>query len=291
MMAAIVCSFFATFDDPAPYIVGFGYSALFGAIGAAIYLFGILPLATNFEMLTLALAPGLIVCGVFMTKPATALIARLMAVNFATLIAIQNGGIGEFSPFANSTVAVLFGIWSSVVIIRLVRSVGAAWSAHRLERINRESLIDAARHGGSNHGLELAALMLDRVGLIAPRLSALPRDDAEWIADVLADVRVGINVVELRRVRTQLPHNTARAVEHILANAARYYRHSPHQDSVRSLLLHNIDHALELLLAGPENPAQRTAALALVGLRRALFPDAPEFRSPLLLPPPHGVAA
>lgn len=291
LMAAVVCSFFAAFDDPAPYIIGFGYSAILGAIGAAAYLFAILPLATNFEMLTLALAPWLIICGVYMNRPSTALVARLTAVNAATMIAIQNGAVGEFTPFANSTVAVLFGIWSSVVIIRLVRSVGAAWSAHRLERINRESLVDAARHGGSNHGLELAALMLDRVGLMAPRLAALPPDDAEWIADVLAEVRVGINVVALRRVRTQLPPASAQALEHVLANTARYYRYSPPHPGVGSLLLHNIDRTLELLLDEPEHDARRSAILALVGLRRASFPDAPDFRSPLLAPPQTGIAA
>jgi uncharacterized membrane protein YccC len=125
MMAAIACSFFAAFDDPAPYIVSFGYAAVLGAIGAAIYLFAVLPMATNFEMLTLALAPWLIVCGLFMPNPAIGPIARITAVNAATMIAIQNGAVGEFAPFANSTVSVLFGIWSSVVIIRLVRSVGA----------------------------------------------------------------------------------------------------------------------------------------------------------------------
>jgi uncharacterized membrane protein YccC len=291
LMAAVVCSFFAAFDDPAPYIIGFGYSAILGAIGAAAYLFAILPLATNFEMLTLALAPWLIICGVYMNRPSTALVARLTAVNATTMIAIQNGAVGEFTPFANSTVAVLFGIWSSVAIIRLVRSVGAAWSAHRLERINRESLVDAARHGGSDHGLELAALMLDRVGLMAPRLAALPPDDAEWIADVLAEVRVGINIVALRRVRTQLPHASAQAVEHVLANTARYYRYSPPHPGVGSLLLHNIDRTLELLLDEPEHGARRSAILALVGLRRASFPDAPDFRSPLLAPPQTGVAA
>ena len=54
MMAAVACSFFATFDDPAPYIVSFANSAIIGAICAALYLFAVLPLATNFEMLTLA---------------------------------------------------------------------------------------------------------------------------------------------------------------------------------------------------------------------------------------------
>jgi hypothetical protein len=166
------------------------------------------------------------------------------------------------------------------MIIRLVRSVGAAWSARRLERINRESLVDAARHGGTNHGLELAALMLDRVGLIAPRLSALPPDDAEWIADVLADVRVGINIVELRRMRYELPPAAARAIEHVLANTARHFQHSPPSPVVGRQLLKNIDDTLEMLLAGPDNAAERTAILALVGLRRALFMDASDFGAP-----------
>jgi len=280
MMAAIACSFFATFDDPAPYIVSFGYASLLAAIGAAVYLFAILPQATNFEMLTLAVAPWLILCGLYMTRPSTALIARITAVNAATMIAIQNGAVGEFPPFANSTIAVLFGIWSSVEIIRLVRSVGAAWSARRLERVNRESLIDAARHNGSNHGLELAALMLDRVGLMAPRLSALPPDDAEWIADVLANVRVGINIVELRKMSHELPAAPAHAIEHVLANTARYFRHSPASPEIERLLLKNIDDTLEMLLAEPESAAQRTTILALVGLRRALFTEASDFRSP-----------
>ncbi|AGK59134.1 efflux transporter permease, aromatic acid exporter family protein [Hyphomicrobium denitrificans 1NES1] len=291
MMAAIACSFFAAFDDPAPYIVSFGYAAVLGAIGAAIYLFGVLPLATNFEMLMLALAPWLIVCGVFMTQPDTAPIARIAAVNAATMIAIQNGAVGEFALFANSTIAVLFGIWSSVVIVRLVRSVGAAWSAHRLERLNRESLVDAARHGGANHGLELAALMLDRVGLMAPRLKSLPPDDAEWIADFLSEVRVGIHVVEIRRVRRELPPRAARAIEHVLANTARYFREPPHSPRIGPLLLDNIDNALRCLLREPENAAQRTVILGLVGLRRAVFPKAQDFCPPSVSSPQTGILA
>jgi len=291
MMAAIACSFFAAFDDPAPHIISFGYAAVLGAIGAAIYLFGVLPLASNFEMLVLALAPWLIVCGVLMTQPATAAVARGTAINAATMVAIHNGAVGEFEPFANSTIAVLFGIWSSVLIIRLVRSVGAAWSARRLGRINRESLVDAARHGGTNHGLELAALMLDRVGLMAPRLKVLPTDDAEWIADVLAEVRIGINIVEIRRVRRELPPRLARAVEQVLANTARYFDKPPRSPRTGPLLLKNIDRALRQLLRETESDTQKTAVLGLVGLRRALFPDAPDFGQLRISPPQPGGAA
>jgi len=195
MMAAVACCFFAVQDDPAPQMIRFANSAIVGAIGAGVYLFAVLPLATSFEMLALALAPGLLLCGVLMTQPWTAPMAMGAAVNGATMIAIQNGYTGEFAPFANSAVAVITGMWAAAVVTRLVRSVGGAWSAHRLRRINRRSLAEEASEHGSQDGLELAALMLDRVGLIAPRLAALPPDDADWTADLLAEVRVGVNLV------------------------------------------------------------------------------------------------
>jgi uncharacterized membrane protein YccC len=141
MMAAVGGCLFAVQDDPAPTIISFANSAIVGAIGAGVYLFAILPQATSFEMLVLALSPGLLLCGVFMAQPRTAPMAMGAAVNGATMIAIQNGYIGEFMPFANSAIAVVAGMWAAAATTRLVRSVGGAWSAHRLRRINRQSLV------------------------------------------------------------------------------------------------------------------------------------------------------
>jgi uncharacterized membrane protein YccC len=273
MMAAVGCCFFATFDDPAPHIVNFANSAIVGAICAGLYLFAVLPLASTFEMLALALAPWLIICGLFMAQPRTAPFATGVAVNGTTMIAIQNGVIGDFAPFANSAIAVITGMWCAAVTVRLVRSVGGAWSAHRLRRINRESLVSSANHGGANHGLELAALMLDRVGLIAPRLASLPPDDAEWTADLLAEVRSGINIVELRRVRSALSASARSAIELVLDNVAQYFR--SRSEHAGPAVLSTIDHAIWTLLDQKPDTAQREALLGLVGLRRGLFPDAP----------------
>lgn len=194
LMAAVACSFFATFDDPAPYIVAFANAAILGAVCAGIYLFGVLPHATVFEMLILALAPWLVTCGLFMAQPATAPFALGVAVNGGTMLAIQNGTVGEFTPFANSAIAIIVGMWTAAIVVRLVRSVGAAWSANRLRQLNRESLAFSATRGGANDSLELAALMLDRVGLIAPRLASLHPNDAQWMADLIAEVRSGITI-------------------------------------------------------------------------------------------------
>ncbi|WP_411901680.1 FUSC family protein [Methylorubrum thiocyanatum] len=276
MMAAVGCSFFAAQDDPAPFIVSFANSAILGALGAGAYLFAVLPLATTFEMLVLALAPALLVCGVFMAQPKTAPLAMGAAVNGSAMIALQGSYTGDFAAFANSSVAVIVGMWVAAIVTRLVRSVGAGWSARRLRAINRRSLARAAERQGAQNGLELAALMLDRVGLIAPRLAALPSEDAEWTADLLAEVRIGINVVELRRDRRQLSKPARKAVEALLAALSRDFGAEAATPS--RALLDTIDDALGAVSLDARQASGRAALMGLVGIRRGLFPDATPYR-------------
>jgi uncharacterized membrane protein YccC len=284
MMAAVGCSFFAAQDDPAPFIVSFANSAILGALGSRAYLFAILPLATSFEMLVLALAPALLLCGVFMARPKTAPLAMGAAVNGSAMIALQGSYSADFTAFANSSVAVVVGMWVAAIVTRLVRSVGAGWSARRLRAINRRSLARAAGREGAQNGLELAALMLDRVGLIAPRLSALPSDDAEWTADLLAEVRVGINVVELRRDRRRLSGPAREAVETLLAALARHFEAKPEKPA--PALLDTLDGALDAVSREGRTAPGRAALMGLVGIRRGLFPEAPAYRSSLSTPYP-----
>ncbi|CAX26092.1 putative efflux transporter permease, aromatic acid exporter family [Methylorubrum extorquens DM4] len=277
MMAAVGCSFFAAQDDPAPFIVSFANSAILGALGAGAYLFAILPLATTFEMLALALAPALLVCGVFMAQPKTAPLVMGAAVNGSAMIALQGSYSADFAAFANSSIAVVVGMWGAAIVTRLVRSVGAGWSARRLRGVNRRELARAAERQGAQNGLELAALMLDRVGLIAPRLAALPSDDAEWTADLLAEVRVGINVVELRRDRRRLPKAAREAVEALLTALSRHFRAKP--ETAGPDLLDTIDAALDAVSAEARQAPGRAALMGLVGIRRGLFPGAAPYRS------------
>jgi uncharacterized membrane protein YccC len=277
MMAAVGSSFFAVQDDPAAQIVDLANAGIIGAIGAGVYLFAVLPMATSFEMLALALAPALILCALLMTQPRTALIGLGTAVVGFTLLALQNSYTGDFAAFANSATAVIAGVWIAAIVTRLVRSVGGAWSARRLRRINRRSLAAAAAAHGPEDGLELAALMLDRVGLIAPRLAALPPGDAEWTAELLTEVRVGINLVELRRVRRRLSGASAGEIDRLLSALGPYF----HSDAAHAPaeLLAPIDAALDAVAADEEEPARRRALLGLTDLRRSLFPNAPPYQA------------
>jgi hypothetical protein len=120
----------------------------------------------------------------------------------------------------------------------------------------------------------LAALMLDRVGLLASRLAALPPEDSEWTSELLSEVRVGIDIVELRRGCSQLPAGQAAEIEKLFAMLGRHFR----SDALHpgSALLSEIDLCLDLFVFRAAAPCRKTT-LGLADLRRSLFPDAPPF--------------
>ena len=276
MMASVAFSFFASQDDPAPQIMKFANAGVIGVIGAAIYLFALLPRATTFEMLTLALAPELIACGLAMTQPKWALMGLGAIVFGATIISIQNGYSGDFGPFANGGLAVLVGMWIAALVTRLMRTVEAAFTARRLRRVNRRELVRAALEDRAQDSLELAALMLDRVGLIATQLTAIPVEETEWTVELLAEVRVGINLVELRRAERGLPLAIGAALRAVLLAVARNF--STDESEPPATLLAAIDDTLDLAAANQGATNLRATQIGLYGLRRGLFPDAAPYR-------------
>ncbi|WKW51916.1 FUSC family protein [Rhodomicrobium lacus] len=276
MLASVACCFFATQDDPVPAMIGFATAAILGVVGALFHQFALLPRAISFEMIALALAPGLILSGLLMTNPATAAIGLGTAVNGAMALAIQDHYSADFAAFANSGLALVAGVWIATASIAVFRSLDSGWAARRLHAQNRASLALAASGRGSESGLELAALMLDRVALMATRLSKQPPDKSALSATLLREVRIGINVVELRRVRRQVSKPARLAINQALAEVARHFRSGG--DKPSAALIEAIDAALAVCVREPETSAAQHATLGLAGLRRALFPTAPDPR-------------
>jgi uncharacterized membrane protein YccC len=274
MLAAAGCSLFAAQDDPAVQINGLGKAGMIGAVACAIYLFAILPQTTTFEMVVVALAPGLVLCGLLMTKPRTGIYGLGIVVLGFTLLALQNNYSGDFAAYANSAVAVVIGVWTAALTTQLFRSVGAAWTARRLWRTNRNSLVTAAEDRNDADAVELAALMLDRVGLLASRLAALPPEDSAWTSELLAEVRVGIDLVELQRACSTMTAEQAAEIDRLFTMIGRHFR----SDALhpKEELLKEIDVCLDRFVFRTSGPCRRMTR-ALTDLRRSLFPDAPPF--------------
>ncbi|CAN5309251.1 FUSC family protein [soil metagenome] len=275
MMAAVGCSFFAGQDDPAVGLRFFARWTLVSMIIVAGYLFAILPGISNIEVLIVALAPAFLLFGYLIANPKTFFVGMLLAANTASLMALQATYSADFAAFANGGIAFFVGTEMSAVTILLARSVGAEWSVRRLMRKGCIALAWAAESRGNRDRASFAGLMLNRIGLLAPRLAAMS-DNTLRKVDNLRELRVGLNIVDLRRARHGLSPLTLAAMDAMLEELAAGFRKYD-GGAMPPKLLANIDHALAEAMTETGDDVRRDALIGLVGIRRGLFPAAPAY--------------
>jgi uncharacterized membrane protein YccC len=267
MLAAIMASIFAQLDDPAPAIAKFLQGAVLAVLIAAVLLFGVLPAIDGFPMLVAVLAVIYLPAGAFQAVPAFGAAALAVAACLPTLMALDTSYQADFAVFANGGASVLLGIGLSVVVTRLVRSVGLAWRVQRLAQADQRDLLHVVA-GQPGELRRTVVVMLDRFEALAARLGAT---DArrEGVAE-LADLRASVNVLDLREMSDSLlPDLRQRTAAALGALREELQGRGDAADT-----LARIDDTLTIAMAGPDHAARR-AALSLAGLRLARFPDAP----------------
>jgi uncharacterized membrane protein YccC len=279
LTAATFCSFFAVLDDPAPAIARFLLLTLVSIPIVALYQFAILPAIDGFVMLTVALAPPLLVLGYFMANPKSFPWAIALTLGMANGLALAENFSPDFAGFANSNVAQVVGLTAALVTTRLIRSVGAEWAARRILRAGWRELARVAESQVPADRTRFSVVMIDRLGLVTQRLSlsALEGDFAD--VDALRDLRVGLTMQELQQARPAL----GGAAQPLLNTLGHHFRHLSRGRPSR--LGPSVLETLDTALARAADEASRTplAALgvrALVGLRRNLFPTAPPYAPP-----------
>ncbi|MGY8661131.1 FUSC family protein [Bradyrhizobium sp. UFLA05-109] len=276
MMAAVACCFFAAQDEPARFIRSFGLWSLVAIVVVAIYLFALVPAISHIEVLIAALAPTFLLYGLLIARPATASSGAALAVNTATLLALQSTYSAEFGAFANSTIAFFLGIVAAEVVTRIARGVGAEWIAKRLVLSSWKTLAVAAERRGKHDRAEFAGLMLHRMGLLVQRIAFVSEADRRD-TESLAQLRIGLNIIHLRRARYGLAASTLFVLDDMLDQLAVAFR-SYTGGGMPTELLTRIDAALAAAVEDPNPQAREDALLGLVGIRRGLFPLAPAYR-------------
>lgn len=277
MMAAVACSFFAAQDEPARSIRAFGLFSLVAIVVVAIYQFALVPGISHVEVLIAALAPTFLLYGLLIARPKTAPIGMALAANTATLLALQSTYSADFASFANTSVAFFLGVVIAEIVTRVARGVGAEWIAKRLMTSGWQTLAVAAERRGHRDRAQFAGLMLHRLGLLVQRIAFISESDRRD-ADSLVQLRIGLNIIDLRRARYGLAASTVRAIDEMLDDLAAAFRAHAHE-AMPAELLSCIDAALTAVVKDTNERARDDALLGLVGIRRGLFPDAPAYRS------------
>jgi uncharacterized membrane protein YccC len=280
MMAAVFCCFFATMDDPVPAIHGFLKWTLWSIPISALYVLVLMPTVQDFGMLVVICAPLFLLLGFYLPRPTHFMPAMALIFGVAGTLALHDTASSDLVSFINSMIGQIVGVLVAARVTRLVRSVGADWSARRIQRATWRELGDMAASPQPQYAQSdaYAVRMLDRIGLLAPRI-AQAGGTVEGVAanDALRDLRMGADIAVLQRVRAQLPLASSAA---LLGGISRFFRQRAEgRTNPRPLdLLPQIDEALGAVLAArgtASSAASRSAVTALVGLRRNLFPDAP----------------
>jgi len=274
-LAAIACAFFAAQDDPAPSIIGFLIAAVIALIIDAIYLFAVLPRVQDFEMLVLVFAPVFLVLGALTSMPAAARLSGPISFIAATELALSSSYNGDFTSYVNGAAAAIVGVAATAIIIRIVRSVSAEWTAWRLLRRNRIDIANIATNRSAANLMAFLALMLDRLSLVVPRLAVSAQGADGAAVSALADLRVGVNIINLQREATMQPEQARRAIRTMLDAIGSHYRRRSLDDADMALL-GIIDEAIAAVTRDPAI-ITRELILQLGGIRRALFPYGPPY--------------
>jgi len=275
MMAAVASAFFAAQDDPAPNIIALMVWVTVASLVSGIYLFAIMPALHDFLPLIVTMAPFLLLTGLLTTRPKLFLPGMVLSTNFATLLAVQSHYDANFSVFVNSALSTFIGILFAAVMTRLFRSVGAEWSARRLVRQGWRLIASAAQGHGQRDRDRFIARMLDLLGLLAPRMASLPAESDLAAVDMLDEIRIGLNIINLRRAREHLPPAHRDNMNQLLDLVAAHYlaqesagRPLPPPLALQDLLAASLTHLHDL---APGNERDE-ALLGMVGLRYGLFP-------------------
>ncbi|WP_255326443.1 FUSC family protein [Sphingobium sp. EM0848] len=274
--ALITCSFAAQ-DDPAPVIGRYLLATLKTFPLAALYLFVILPRVDGYEMLIMTLAPALLWMGYIQADPKRSPQALPMFSCFIVAMGFLARFQADFALFVNTGLAQLGGIVTTLAVTRLFRSVNALWTARRILRANWGDLAQLADIRRPFRPERWTAMAIDRLGQVAARMAVAAPGDALHSADGLADLRIGRNIIPIRRALPHVPHDARHRLGTVLAGLATFYGlrwREGHANPPPASLLEPIDRALQALLALPLDEARRRALRALVGMRCNLFPKA-----------------
>ncbi|MDB5468141.1 MAG: Fusaric acid resistance protein conserved region, partial [Phenylobacterium sp.] len=245
---------------------------------AALYMFAVLPAIDGFPMLVASMAPPLLFLGLYIPDPKRMGAALAVLMGFCNALALQETFSADFASFLNANLGQFVGLYAAIVVTAGMRSMGVDTAARRLLGRTWKGLARLARARSAPEPAAFAAILVDRLAILTPKLAMSGgRDDLVGV-DALRDLRIGMNLVAVQAARPDLPDPHRVAVEDALSGIGDHFSAlaagragAPGQD-----LLKRLDVALRSV-AGAGSGSASQGVIGLVGLRRNLFPDAPAF--------------
>jgi uncharacterized membrane protein YccC len=275
LIAGVCCALFGNADNPGPLIFQFLIGSALGILIAAPYAFVIMPRVTDFVTLAAVLAPALLLIGFILAHPKHMLLVLGLLIGLLNTVGLNATYEGDFATFTNGAIAQLLGTGFAVITVGLFQTVGVETSIGRLLRAAARDIARRAR-GRARDDMRWTSRMLDRVGLLTPRLAARGPDPQPIFLDLLIGLRIGVNAGQVAKLRGNATPEEARLIDRALAGIARHFEQlDPRQiASPPVAVLEDIDHTIAAFAADANEERRRQGLVLLTSLRRNLFPDA-----------------
>jgi hypothetical protein len=178
----------------------------------------------------------------------------------------------DFAGYLNSGLATLTGIIFSLLIMRLVQSI---WLEDAPKRLLKAGWKEIAR-GKYQTSTRWRTRMAHRIALLTVHTTNECAIDADATASALRDLKIGLSLAELAKLPPLVPAGAQMRLSSILEGASHHYRSmvkgEPNPPS--AALLERIDRALHAGTGSTDAVVQRSTTLALVSVRRNIFPQA-----------------
>jgi uncharacterized membrane protein YccC len=274
--AALCCSLFAAADDPTPLVKDLVFGFLISMPLPLFFSFVVLPRIDGFVMLAVVLFPIIIVLGLLLTYPKFSVKALGAAVAFSGGLGLQSSFVATLPNFMNIYVPLVLGPIFALIGLGLVRALPAQHVVRRLLRAGRLELAALARAEPSPTRVVWTSRMLDRMGLLLPRLSRIGVSEEGKLAEALDDLRLGVSVVELQRLRSSVDPDTRREIDAVLAELAKHFdelsRGVP--AALPTGIVVRLDAAMAGILRLSDSEDRYAGISAAMSFRRTLFPQA-----------------
>ena len=277
MLAGVFLARFSAQDNMLAPLKGFMIGTIIASGLGAVYGYVIMPRLDGFVMLALAYAPPLLILGAMMASPRWMGIALPTLLGLGSPVLLSDRYVNAFSSYVNGAVAQIVGIWFAIIMAGLIHSAGVERATRRTIRAGWSDIANRANAMSAPDVRGWINRMLDRIALLAPRLAATRRDSGAPLYDALRDLRTGVAIGELRQLRLDLPRAEAAPLTQVLGGVGDHYRAMDPDAPAPAdpALLSAIAAAIDDLGAHARPSVRRESVLALVSLRRNLFPDAP----------------
>jgi uncharacterized membrane protein YccC len=276
IFAGVICSILASLDDPATAATGFLKMTVYSIGIAAVYVFVVLPRIDGFAALVAVLLPFYLPLGMILALPRLGPMVLPLAINTTALLSLSNERpFPDVTSYLNMSLGLIAGIAAGVLMFRLLRPLGVAWTVRRLIADMMADLARITTSSGSVPRFSFESRMYDRISALFTRLNPAEPDHLERMRGSLAVLRIGLNILTLTAVRPLLAADLATAVDTVLAALRRKFEGSGPRGETDSPLPVITGAIANLLATGPA-PGVTQAVVALSAIHTSLSRH-PEF--------------